>query len=101
MGNKDDDGWYDSVNLLNSREPRSSSRFSSSVDSGPPWRIEGTRPIPEGRLEKKEEEKKNKEIIARRKCDREKYIVRKRGTPPSAHGTLIYFSEYAIVIITI
>lgn len=23
------------------------------------------------------------------------------GTPPSAHGTLIYFSEYAIVIITI
>lgn len=25
----------------------------------------------------------------------------KRGTPLSAHGTLIYFSEYAIVIITI
>ncbi|KYN35176.1 hypothetical protein ALC56_10350, partial [Trachymyrmex septentrionalis] len=31
----------------------------------------------------------------------EKFVRKKRGTPPSAHGTLIYFSEYAIVIITI
>lgn len=43
--------------------------------------------------------KERKGRVAKR--NREKFVRKKWGTPPSAHGTLIYFSEYAIVIITI
>lgn len=43
--------------------------------------------------------KERKGRVAKR--NGEKFVRKKWGTPPSAHGTLIYFSEYAIVIITI